>query len=101
MNRSTSFLLPRLNVTEEPTFNQTISLADLTERPTESFQLSEDRATTEAYALYHDFLNIFQTSLDAERNGYLIFIVVKMVVDSLLPNAEFGPNDHRKDASPF
>ena len=48
MNRSTSFLLPRLNVTEEPTFNQTISLADLTERPTESFQLSEDRATTEA-----------------------------------------------------
>ena len=95
MNRSTSFLLPRLNVTEEPTFNQTISLADLTERPTESFQLSEDRATTEAYALYHDFLNIFQTSLDAERNGYLIF------VDSLLPNAEFGPNDHRKDASPF
>ena len=74
MNRSTSFLLPRLNVTEEPTFNQTISLADLTERPTESFQLSEDRATTEAYALYHDFLNIFQASLDAERNGYLIFL---------------------------
>ena len=92
MNRSTSFLLPRLNVTEEPTFNQTISLADLTERPTESFQLSEDRATTEAYALYHDFLNIFQTSLDAERNGYLIF------VDSLLPRAEFRSNDHQKDA---
>jgi len=82
MNRSTSFLLPRLNVTEEPTFNQTISLADLTERPTESFQLSEDRATTEAYALYHDFLNIFQTSLDAERNGYLIFTVVYFLIEN-------------------
>jgi len=68
MNRLTSNLLPRLNVTEEPTFNQSISFADLTERPTESFQLSEDRATTEAYALYHDFLNIFQTSLDAESS---------------------------------
>ena len=78
MNRSTSFLLPRLNVTEEPTFNQTISLADLTERPTESFQLSEDRATTEAYALYHDFLNIFQNSLDAERNGYAILFSISV-----------------------
>ena len=78
MNRSTSFLLPRLNVTEEPTFNQTISLADLTERPTESFQLSEDRATTEAYALYHDFLNIFQNSLDAERNGYAILFFISV-----------------------
>ena len=47
-------------------FNQTISLADLTARPTESFQVSEDRATTEAYSLYHDFLKVFQTSLDTE-----------------------------------
>jgi len=23
--------------------------------------------------------------------------VVRMVVDSILPRAEFGPNDHRKD----
>ena len=27
--------------------------------------------------------------------------VVKMVVDSILPHAVFGPNDHRKDAPPF
>ena len=27
--------------------------------------------------------------------------VVRMVVDSILPNAEFGPNDQRKDAPPF
>ena len=27
--------------------------------------------------------------------------VVRIVVDSILPDAECGPNDHRKDASPF
>ena len=27
--------------------------------------------------------------------------VVRMVVDSILPHAEIGPNDHRKDAPPF
>ena len=27
--------------------------------------------------------------------------VVRMVVDSLLPHAKSGPNDHRKDAPPF
>ena len=27
--------------------------------------------------------------------------VVKMVVDSILPHVESGPNDHRKDAPPF
>ena len=27
--------------------------------------------------------------------------VVRMVVDSILPHAESGPNDHRKDALPF
>ena len=27
--------------------------------------------------------------------------VVRMVVDYILPHAESGPNDHRKDASPF
>ena len=27
--------------------------------------------------------------------------VVVMVVVSILPHAEFGPNDHRKDAPPF
>ena len=27
--------------------------------------------------------------------------VVRMVVDSILPHAESGPNDHRKDAPPF
>ena len=27
--------------------------------------------------------------------------VVRMVVDSILPLAESGPNDHRKDALPF
>ena len=27
--------------------------------------------------------------------------VVRIVVDSLLPHAECGPNDHRKDAPPF
>ena len=27
--------------------------------------------------------------------------VVRMVVDSILLHAEYGPNDHRKDAPPF
>ena len=27
--------------------------------------------------------------------------VVRMVVDSILPHGEFGPNDHRKDIPPF
>ena len=27
--------------------------------------------------------------------------VVRIVVDSILPDAECGPNDHRKDAPPF
>ena len=27
--------------------------------------------------------------------------VVRMVVDPILPHAESGPNDHRKDAPPF
>ena len=27
--------------------------------------------------------------------------VVRMVVDSILPDAQSGPNDHRKDAPPF
>ena len=27
--------------------------------------------------------------------------VIRMVVDSMLPHAESGPNDHRKDAPPF
>ena len=27
--------------------------------------------------------------------------VVRMVVDSILPHAECGPNDHRRDAPPF
>ena len=27
--------------------------------------------------------------------------MVRIVIDSLLPHAEFGPNDHRKDAPPF
>ena len=27
--------------------------------------------------------------------------VVRMVVDSILPHAESGPNDHRNDAPPF
>ena len=27
--------------------------------------------------------------------------MVRMVVDSILPHAECGPNDHRKDAPPF
>lgn len=46
-------------------FNQTVSVADLTARPAESFQLSEDRSTTEAYALYHEFLNTFQAGFRA------------------------------------
>ena len=28
-------------------------------------------------------------------------VVVRMVVDSLLPHAKFEPNDHRKNAPPF
>ena len=41
-------------------FNQTVSVADLTSRPGESFQVSEDKSTTQAYSLYHEFLNAFQ-----------------------------------------
>ena len=32
---------------------------------------------------------------------YKLGCVVKMVVDSILPHAESGPNDHRKDAPQF
>ena len=32
---------------------------------------------------------------------YKLGCVVRMVVDSILPHAESGPNDHRKDAPPF
>ena len=32
---------------------------------------------------------------------YKLGCVVRMVVDSILPHAECGPNDHRKDAPPF
>ena len=70
MNRSvmSSFSLPRLeeSTLDASRFNQTVSLADLTEHPTESFQVSEDRTTTEAYSLYHDFLQVFQENIDAE-----------------------------------
>ena len=30
-----------------------------------------------------------------------LWSVVRIVVDSLLPDAECSPNDHRKDAPPF
>ena len=36
-----------------------------------------------------------------EHLKYKLGCVVRMVVDSLLPNVESGPNDHRKDAPPF
>ena len=32
---------------------------------------------------------------------YKLGCVVRMVVDSILPHAESGPNGHRKDAPPF
>ena len=32
---------------------------------------------------------------------HILGCVVRMVVDSILPDAECGPNDHRKDAPPF
>ena len=55
---------------------------------------------------------IKRKSIDSERsffNYIKIFMypycklrcVVRRVVDTLLPHAESGPNDHRKDASPF
>ena len=34
-------------------------------------------------------------------NLYKLGCVVTMVVDSVLPHAESGPNDHRKEAPPF
>ena len=34
-------------------------------------------------------------------NSIKLGCVVRMIVDSLLPHAEFGQNDHRKHASPF
>ena len=33
--------------------------------------------------------------------NYKLGCAVRKVVDSILPNSKFGPNDHRKDASPF
>ena len=33
--------------------------------------------------------------------GMILGCVVRMVVVSMLPHAECGPNDHRKDAPPF
>ena len=35
------------------------------------------------------------------RNLCKLGCVVRMVVDSILPHAESGPNDQRKDAPPF
>ena len=32
---------------------------------------------------------------------YKLGRVVRIVVDSILPHADSGPNDHRKDATPF
>ena len=35
------------------------------------------------------------------KHTYKVGCVVRMVVDSILPHAKSGPNDHRKDAFPF
>ena len=40
---------------------------------------------------------IFNTSTLTSKLG----CVVKMVVDSILPHVECGPNDHQKDEPPF
>ena len=52
-----------------------------------------------------------ELSLTSNMNGFFQFksqvnsdklgCVVRMVVDSILPHAEGGPNDHRKDAPLF
>ena len=98
MNRSvmSSISLPRLEETtlDSTRFNQTVSLADITERPTESFQVSEDRATTEAYSLYHDFLHVFQVviltyfgslpNLESTCQYYKISRKISMLYRSLL-----------------
>ena len=36
-----------------------------------------------------------------KENYYKLGCVVRAVVDSILSHVECGPNDHRKDASPF
>ena len=41
--------------------------------------------------------NWFDVRADHPKLGY----VVRMVVASILPHPESGPNDHRKDAPPF
>ena len=55
-------------------------------------------------------LNLNVTMIDSMKKEFqtrFVFFnvklgcVVRMVVDSILPHAESGPNDHRKDASPF
>ena len=44
---------------------------------------------------------LFQINLFNVSDAYKLGCVLRMVVDSILPNAKFGPNDHRKDAPPF
>ena len=40
-------------------------------------------------------------SASHDKLGCVVRMIATMVVDTILPHAECGPNDHRKDAPPF
>ena len=54
---------------------------------------------------FHDFSNTCTIGSQRTRTVWFreskLRCVVRMVVDSILPHAENGPNDHPKDAPPF
>ena len=50
---------------------------------------------------YHHRPRLKEHSVQAWFQNDKLGRVVRMVVGSILPNAKFGPNDHRKDAPPF
>ena len=46
-------------------------------------------------------LAIVDIDIEDLKEAFKIECVVRLVVDSILPHAELGPNDHRKYESPF
>ena len=68
-----------------------VYLAELFPNAKFIFMLRDGRASA-----HSGWFRILQCVCNRKRG-----CVVRMVVDSILPHAEFGPNDHRKDAPLF
>ena len=75
----------------------------------EDFNLPKDALQLAKMARFgrdRDGRNVLSILLDWKNvkafvKGTTLVCVVRMVIDSMLPHAESGPNDHRKDAPPF